>query len=878
MALLDEILQLSGEWPDWQSDALRRLFATGRLREQDLVEMRAMVEGKPEAPTPIRLDISHVPHLGDGQTIVLLELRDLEHVNGFAAGRAIRFAPSGLNVVFGENGAGKSGFSRVVKRACRARRSLPVLPDAFANDRGTPTAIIVAQDSDGSSAAHTWREGLSTSPQLAMIAVYDSLCGNDYITQEGTCDFQPYGLPFLGQLTQAMSTVQAQVGRDRDTITLDTTPFQELRGDHAVGRRIKQLGATTDLAALRYLASMTEAEAQRIGEIEKIQSTLDVETPAKAADAMASRLDQAAMRAKNIEKLTSDAAIDRLLVLAASVQLAEEADKVAQSLLRGEDADVLPGTGGGAWKTLFQAAQAFSLEAYPKATEHPTTTEGARCVLCQQDLALPAKLRLQAFRTYVAGAAATELTTATASLAKGVELVGSASREVLDEATTTELQERDPLTLALIELAQKAWEARQQWAADAAATGNWHCPRPSPAADPPLSQVLTEKAKGQRDKAAELRKSKDEAQLLALATEHSGLVARRTLATMQPQVEQFVEDAKRRKHLDQVYGKLRTQTLSTLITRLSHQYVTQALAETTRAELKQLGSRVRPPVLRSLTRRGENFLVLSLEQSNAHPGEVLSEGEQRAIGLALFLAEARLRGDRSTIVFDDPSTSLDHHFRERIAKRLVALAQERPVIVFTHDAVFLTQVQMALTDSGAKALFQTVEWADGKPGAVMDGLAWENKSFGAQFQEIYEETSAFATAANPHLNDAERRKMRDLHARLRGALERGVRDVILNGVVHPFVDEIKVARLGAVAGFSLDEWRQVLELHDHCSAVIAAHDTNRDRQQEIPHPIDLLDKLKKIRVVFDGCSKRAKDFDRDIYNPHMEKRSAPRKA
>lgn len=59
------------------------------------------------------------------------------------------------------------------------------------------------------------------------------------------------------------------------------------------------------------------------------------------------------------------------------------------------------------------------------------------------------------------------------------------------------------------------------------------------------------------------------------------------------------------------------------------------------------------------------------------------------------MAELATTESKSGIVFDDPVSSLDHMHREAVAKRLVAEAAHRQVIVFTHDLAFLFELNRA---------------------------------------------------------------------------------------------------------------------------------------------------------------------------------------
>jgi wobble nucleotide-excising tRNase len=70
---------------------------------------------------------------------------------------------------------------------------------------------------------------------------------------------------------------------------------------------------------------------------------------------------------------------------------------------------------------------------------------------------------------------------------------------------------------------------------------------------------------------------------------------------------------------------------------------------------------------------------------------VFSEGEQKVIALADFLAELGFKPP-APVVFDDPITSLDYQRMHDLVLRIVALSEQRQVIVFTHNIWFTTQL------------------------------------------------------------------------------------------------------------------------------------------------------------------------------------------
>jgi len=133
------LVEWSAERPDWQRDALRRIAVAGELTEADRKEIARRlrhshgisVEGDVQC-TPLAAE--HLPARDQSHnSVVLLGLGPLHHVDRLADDQELRFAVNGITLVYGDNGTGKSGYStksiatsRETKQICRsaARRAL----------------------------------------------------------------------------------------------------------------------------------------------------------------------------------------------------------------------------------------------------------------------------------------------------------------------------------------------------------------------------------------------------------------------------------------------------------------------------------------------------------------------------------------------------------------------------------------------------------------------------------------------------------------------------------------------------------------------------------------------------------------------------------
>jgi wobble nucleotide-excising tRNase len=170
---------------------------------------------------------------------------------------------------------------------------------------------------------------------------------------------------------------------------------------------------------------------------------------------------------------------------------------------------------------------------------------------------------------------------------------------------------------------------------------------------------------------------------------------------------------------------------------------------------------------------------------------ILSEGEQKAIALADFLAELSLRPQRVTVVFDDPVTSLDYRRIGEVSERLSNLAQQCQVIVFTHNIMFLAQLMDAM---GKDLLYYDVRQT-ACPGFVSVGTHPRIDSF----KNLKTRINSAVQAARGISNAEEQRKAVEvIYDHIRSACEVFVEQELLQKLSERFLPNLKMTVLAKI--------------------------------------------------------------------------------
>lgn len=582
----------------------------------------------------------------------------------------------------------------------------------------------------------------------------------------------------------------------------------------------------------------------------------DPKQKAKESRASATRLRTFAEKIAAVSRDLSDA---QALVLRKLIEDAATTAMAAKSFAAGQfDSTYLSGTGSDLWRELWEAARSYaSAEAYPN-QPFPLTAGDARCVLCQQALDAQGAARLRAFDTFckdqsqqLAAAAAKRLTEADEKI-KPLEALANPCVQVDADLGTATADQKTALAAYVA-----AADARLATVNASLKAKAWT----DPVALPASPETSIEELATALDARAVMEESADDPVARAnLTSERDELADKEWLAGVKNDVLAQIDRYQRTALLEACQKDATTRVVTDKSTELTKLIVTDAFCKRFETEVKDLGLRTITVKMEDIKgKKGETRFGLRLTGAADHKvHEIASEGEQRCIALAAFLAELSQASHQSSLVFDDPVSSLDHWHRERIAVRLVQESKVRQVIVMTHDAVFLNDLQTQAHDQTVPATFRYVEWIGSNPGRCHDGLPWDCKSPEDRLDKLEKQHRDIASAWQPQPNQTNIADMRSAYSWLRATIERIVERVVFADVVFRFRSYVKLKDLRNVVGFSASECDELLRLHQRCCEVTEAHDPASGKQAPIPEPNDLAKDIADSKTVLAAIRQRCK--------------------
>lgn len=666
---------------DWLQEATERLLKKGTPDDADIDALCGLLK-----TTDGRKITTHraFKELGTSSNtsnaLRLTSIGEIQGIENLSPRQPLSFGTGNLAVVYGNNGSGKSSYTRILKKACAKPHAQDIRPNVF-----QPTPVTrqcdIRYSVDGSEQQATWPANAAGVTALEPIDIFDADVAGFYLSSETEASYTPPVVSLFESLARVCNQVGNKIQQEQNRLLTKLPILPQRFIDTPAGKIYRTLRPSMSDEDLKPVIEWTSDDQITFNQLTERLKTDD---PAALAKQKRAKARQIAEIRNAIDKASTALSAEACKALQELNKSAKDKRKQAVEAAKVHTASArLDGIGTDTWIALWNAARSYSVQnAYPE-KEFPVTEEDARCVLCHQALDAEAQKRLQDFEAFVQGKMESE--------AKQTE---QAYQQALD---------RLPRTLSHNELQTSCQAAGLDDAWFARISGFWTefgkmrecCLVASPDENidgiMPLGSLLDELK--QLLETLEAEATQHEADAAAFDRDKANkqktdLEAKQWTSQQAAAIRDEAERLKQVAQLEGLKSHTNSRNISIKAGDISKKVITDAYVTRFNEELKKLGaSRIKVELIKTRTEKGKakhRLQLRGVKNSTHGPGLILSDGERRAVSLAAFLADVTGKPYTSPFIFDDPISSLDHDFEWEVAMRLAKLAQDRQVIVFTH--------------------------------------------------------------------------------------------------------------------------------------------------------------------------------------------------
>jgi energy-coupling factor transporter ATP-binding protein EcfA2 len=790
-AIAGDVLKNGAQPSDLDIDRYLRLLLSEKKLSPEPFEAVPKIEEKQLAGNPldpVRLDSLKV---GDG-------------VNALKPGAQIDFAP-GVTVIFGENGSGKSGFVRVLKRAAGLRTAEDILHNVRADKHSTPSAsFTVTVGTTGQTIQ--WKNEFGITP-INRMSIFDARGARLHVEDDLTYVYTPGELTLFPLVQNGIDRVRTAL---EAAITARTpgpnTILASFDRSSSIYPIIETLGSATDPDEIKKYAVLPK-------NIDATIDSLTIEVDALKSSNIHNELKRSRERVAVVRALKSAVETAKtfdVTTYASRKEARDEAsrrrDEAGNKAFEGVG---IPAVLSDEWRQFIQAGEEYLKKT--AAPPYPRTDEP--CAYCQQPLTAKAVELVKKYRDFSNNEIKVALDIAERQLRDYTAPVLNIKAETLQQQLTTETNGGPDI---LGPVGTVVGHIKQlNFAVAGGSVVDWKDKDAGLAA---AGTIVSGEEGRLTALIAGLQKSVDERHtaLRAKQTELTELQGKKTANTLLPQIEKRVSDAKWVVRATIVKSNL-TAVLRSL-TEAAKDAGEELLNKDFGRRFEDECKRLRAPNVTLNFPGREGQVTRRKLVASYKPAEVLSEGEQKALALADFLAEVTCVPASSPVVFDDPITSMDYRRIHEVCDRILSLAGDHQTIVFTHNIWFAAELLSKADKKNWKYYDIRLEGGDA---GVVTAAAHPRVDTIAQ---VSARVKKMIDGAEKQQGEIRAALVEKGYEELRGLSEIVVEHEMLKGVVQRYAPNVMMTKLDQINVGKLQEsMAAIVPVFEKCCRYVASH-------------------------------------------------------
>lgn len=826
----------------WLQEMAIRLHIKRELDDKDIVDFIKIIKGE----LSVLPDYSKlIAKTTTENALRLVSLKDIHGIDKLNPQKPLEFGAGNLSIVYGSNGSGKSGYVRILKKACGKTNS-PLNHNVYG---ATPSkqSCTITYSINATEHEEVWDAKGAGIPKLGAVDIFDGEVGDDYLRLEKEAAYIPYESSLFIDLANLCDRVYSEFSDEKSKLVSKLPQLPEKFKSTKIGG----LYANLSHKSPSIIATFGVEDEKALKDLKERLATSNASAKAKKLKERKKQIESIIALVKSVSTVATKEYLRHFCKLCDTAskhrQIATEGTRVLSNVSQ------LEGVGNDSWKSLWKAAREYSNSFAYKEVAFPNTDDKSLCVLCHQEFNDEAKERLRHFESFIQGKLETDATTAERNLDEEIKNIPIAVVE-------SEIRTRFQAAELSDELGNKIWGFLH------AINGlikqlnrkNFTDAQSFTLADITDSikelELIASKAE---EKALQFEEDaklfdKEKAQ-----TEVLELEARQWITQQKDAVSAEIDRLNDLQKYEKWMKQANTRAISTEAGIVSEKLVTEAYVDRFNKELKKLGaSKITVELVKIRNTKGKGKYRIQLKKATAiskNPSEILSDGEKRIVALAAFLADVTGKAGNIPFIFDDPISSLDQDYEEQTISRLLELGKERQVIIFTHRLSFLSILTDKADDSLTTICINNEPWGTGhpsdtpinakKPSKALNNLKNERtKQAGKVLAE--QGVNAYSIYAQSICSDFRKLIERIVEINLLAdVIQRHRRSVNTQGKIH------KLALINKDDCDLIDEIMTKYSSYEHSQS--------NEAPSQLPMPNELEDDISKVAEWLNDFSKRS---------------------
>jgi energy-coupling factor transporter ATP-binding protein EcfA2 len=846
----DDVVEWLLSQDEWMQEAALRLLQNSELKKQDYDDLLKFLKQPAGTPVTPRKFPPIVGSASGSKEIRLTAIGPISGIDRLAPTTPLNFGEKPLVVVYGSNGAGKSGYVRILKKASGKANAVALKPNVFAKPAG-PKRCTFEYLLDGKPVSNEWDGDGDPVEDFLNLDIFDTPAARLYLESESEATYTPPAVALFEDLVKAAIQLSSRLNDEKEKITSKLPPLPANYTGTKVAGIYTKISPTSTPQDLEKINKWTSEDASALGSLE---TRLKTEDP--AAKAISKR--KAKVQIEGLKSALADAA--KLFVpeeLERRKSLKKDAEAKRAAAVEGAKATVstseFEGIGTDTWKAMWSAAKSYSVtSAYPDQT-FPVLTDEARCVLCHQSLDESAKARLQAFEHFVVSTLE-----ATANQAEKVW------KDTLKNLPVRPSKANLITAIEASGLDAQTWlpKLETEWEKIGSALltlANGEFPEVDLTATNSLVSELTTQAETLEKDAVQLDADAKQFDRKKAELDKTELEAKKWTSE---QAKAIADEHARQKTLAQYavwVGHTSTRGITLRSTAVADKYLTKGYVERFNGELQVLGAGyISVELVKLPARQGKSKYKIQLSgltTTGSGPNHVLSEGEQRIVSLAAFLADSETNSHKTPFVFDDPISSLDYEFEKACVSRLIELSKTRQVIIFTHRLSLVSMVVDSPDAESEEISIRSYQGVCGQPSTIKPYSGKPDKGLNVLIEKHQKAAKIF----EEHGYDAYEPLGRANCSEFRTIVEKSVETVLLDEIVLRFRKSVmtgdkKNNKLSKLLRIQHSDCDLIEEMMTKYSGFMHSH--SDDFPIEVPPPDLVAGDLKRMAEWYTDFKKR----------------------